>query len=88
MKKKQDNIKDNQITDAELTEINIDSFHEAMIPIALSLGKTKKKKWYYTFYNEWDFYSWWEFSVELFGLNIQKDFISIVFFGFAFTWDK
>ncbi len=57
--------------------------------VKVIVGENKiKNKWYFTFDNEWNFYSWWEFSVEVFGLNIQKDFICIVIFGFAFTWEK
>ena len=34
---KQNEIKDNQITDAEIPLIDIGTFHEAMMPIALGL---------------------------------------------------
>ncbi len=47
-----------------------------------------KKIWHFTVDNQCDFYNWLEFSIQLFGLNIQRDFICIIIFGFAFTWEK
>lgn len=48
-----------------------------------------KNKWQFLLQNEWRFYENFEgFSVELFGLNLQKNFICITVFGFSFIWEK
>lgn len=47
-----------------------------------------KNKWYFLIDNQWKFYSFTEFSVELFGFNWQNDYKCIILFGFAFIWEK
>ncbi len=47
----------------------------------------KKKKWSFLFEKAWDLYDN-GFSVELFTLHFQKDFICIIIFGLSFIWEK
>lgn len=86
MKKKNYNIKANQIQDDTLGTIKVDLFHKAMMPIARR-NIMKKKKWNFVVDNEWEIYKDW-FAVSLLSFNIQKDFICIVIFGFAFIWER